>query len=273
MLYWSGMLFPYHKLMGHSRLSTIASGSPLLIWWRDTLQMIVDEAYFEKTAFSAGLSGLYEFYLYAIWIVQLWVHFLLTHGDVSTWSAIYDTSVIPRWHLCMCCQYQWDAGLYWTVDQMAGKFNLKLEPKEFQFFQHSVVFLGMYYIQMVSLQTPRNIHKVKNWLLSTNPKELQSFLGLVSYYHQFMPKFTAIAKYLYQFLGPTSNQGSSKSKKGEPLVNQFKETLNWTGKHQEAFDLLKSCLTSTLVLGYPDFNWPFELETDTSLQWLGVVLS
>ena len=39
------------------------------------------------------------------------------------------------------------------------------------------------------------------------------------------------------------------------------------------FDLLKTCLTSAPVLGYPDFSNPFELEMDASLQGLGTVLS
>ena len=56
--------------------------------------------------------------------------------------------------------------------------------------------------------------------------------------------------------------------------SQFnRQTFLWTGKHQEAFDLLKACLTSAPVLGYPDFNRPFELEMDASLQGLGAVLS
>ena len=57
-------------------------------------------------------------------------------------------------------------------------------------------------------------------------------------------------------------------------VSQFnRQTFLWTGKHQEVFDLLKACLTSAPVLGYPDFNCPFELEIDASLQGLGAVLS
>ena len=49
--------------------------------------------------------------------------------------------------------------------------------------------------------------------------------------------------------------------------------FQWTGEHQEAFDLLKACLTSAPVLGYPDFSHQFELETDESLQGLGTILS
>ena len=48
---------------------------------------------------------------------------------------------------------------------------------------------------------PEKVEKVKNWPVPTNPKELQSFSGLASYYHHFIPKFTAIAKCLHQLVG------------------------------------------------------------------------
>ena len=123
---------------------------------------------------------------------------------------------------------------------------------------------------------PEKVEKVKNWPVPTNPKELQSFLGLASYYSCFIPKFTAIAKCLHQLVGPANHQKSKKNKTNiEPVADSQlnRQTFQWTGKHQEAFDLLKACLTSVPVLGYPDFNHPFELEMDASLQGLGAVLS
>ena len=46
----------------------------------------------------------------------------------------------------------------------------------------------------------------------------------------------------------------------------------WTPKGIPG-NLLKECLTSTPVLGYPDFSHPFDLKTDAKLQGLGAVLS
>lgn len=62
----------------------------------------------------------------------------------------------------------------------------------------------------------------------------------------------------------------SSTKKGKKLrnVKQWK----WGNIEQDTFQLLKNCLTSPAVLGYPCFDKPFELHTDASGKGLGAVL-
>ena len=86
----------------------------------------------------------------------------------------------------------------------------------------------------------------------------------------------AITKCLHLLVGPANDQMSKKNKiNSKPVADSHsnRQAFQWTGKHQEAFNLLKACLTSAPVLGYPDFSHPFKLETDAPLQGLDTVLS
>ena len=87
------------------------------------------------------------------------------------------------------------------------------------FFQCSIVFLGhVLSAEGISANT-RKEEKVKNWLVPTNPSELQSFLGLASYYCHFIPNFAAIAKCLCQLVGAVNRQKTKMNKKiNEPKV-------------------------------------------------------
>ena len=76
-------------------------------------------------------------------------------------------------------------------------------------------------------------------------------------------------KCLHELVGSTNIKKDRKANADTSKDSNFQ----WTDKHQKVFNLLKACLTSVPVLGYPDFNHPFNPETDSSLQGLGAVLS
>ena len=240
------------------------------------LQMPVEEADIPKTAFRAGSSGLHEFTCMPFGLSnsgssfchlmemclgdQQFVTLLLYLDNICIFAASKDETLD---HIEL-------------VFKQLEEFNLKIKPKKCHFFQQSIIFLGHVLSAGGISANPEKVEKVKNWPVPTKPKELQSFLGLASYYCHFIPKFAAIAKCLHQLLGPANHQKSKKNKANiEPVADSQlnRQTFLWTGEHQEAFDLLKACLTSAPVLGYPDFNHPFELEMDASLQGLGAVLS
>ena len=80
------------------------------------------------------------------------------------------------------------------------------------FFQGSMFFLGHILSANGISANPVKVDKVRDWPVPKNPKELHSFLGLASYYCQFLPNFAHMAKCLHQLLG-TMNVKKSKSKK------------------------------------------------------------
>ena len=127
---------------------------------------------------------------------------------------------------------------------------------------------------------PEKVDKVRDWPVPKNAKELHSFLGFVSYHHWFIPNFAHMVKCLHQLIGPTNiKRGKSKKEKVKKEVTTLeklestKPAFVWMSEHQVALDALKIALTMAQVLGYPDFNREFILETDASLKGLGAALS
>ena len=82
---------------------------------------------------------------------------------------------------------------------------------------------------------------------------MRSFLGLCGYYRRYIENFEKI-ECLHQL-----------TEKGRKLL--------WTEDCQEAFEALKGKLTKAPILAHPDLSRPFILDTDTSNNAIGAVLS
>ena len=103
---------------------------------------------------------------------------------------------------------------------------------------------------------PQKVSAVCDWMVPTDPASLQSFLGLASYYHRYIPCFADIPAPLYHL-----------TTKGV--------TFEWSPPCQSAFDNLKDALIQAPILKYPDFTSlakPFHLYTDASATGIGAVL-
>ena len=100
-------------------------------------------------------------------------------------------------------------------------FYLKINPKML-FFQASIIFLGHILPANGISANPEKVDKVRDWLVPKNAKELHSFLGLASYYCQFIPNFAHMAKCLHQLVGPT-NIKKTKGKKVKKEVTTLED--------------------------------------------------
>jgi len=132
--------------------------------------------------------------------------------------------------------------------------HLKLHPKKCQFFKQSVCFL-CHIISNNGVGTdPAKISIVANWPTPANISELRSFLGLASYYRQFVHHFAEIAAPLHRL----QEKGSA---------------FQWTESCNVAFETLKRKLISTPILAFPRPSDPFVIDTDASECGIGAILS
>ena len=109
--------------------------------------------------------------------------------------------------------------------------------------------------------------------------EVRQLIGLLSYYCQFIPKFSVIASLLCELLQTSWNamhfsvtnvrKKSSKKSNGQ-LASSTK--ISFEDKHQEALKELISCLVNNPLMAYPDPSTPYILPMDASQLGLGAVL-
>ena len=132
--------------------------------------------------------------------------------------------------------------------------GLKLQPAKCTLCGESVSFLGHIVSSSGIAADPSKTSKVSTWPVPTCRREVQQFLGLANYYRRFIKDFASIAKPLHH-------------------LTEKNVKFEWTPSCQEAFELLKSKLTSPPVLAHPDFQLPFILDTDASATGIGAVLS
>ena len=90
--------------------------------------------------------------------------------------------------------------------------------------------------------------------------EIHAFLGLVGHYWQFIKGFAQIAQPLNEHLA-----GEGASRKSE-WVSLLEDALG-------AFQALKQACMSAPILAFANYTKEFLLETDTSREGLGAVLS
>ncbi|KAK6177726.1 hypothetical protein SNE40_015771 [Patella caerulea] len=134
--------------------------------------------------------------------------------------------------------------------------NLTARPSKCSIGFSKLNYLGHFVGQRVIRPMENKIESIKQAEPPKTKKQLQSFLGLVGYYRQFVPNFSAVAVPLTDL-----------TRKGQP------NKLEWGNAQNAAFISLKQVLSNSPVLRLPDFTKTFILRTDASgTGLLGILL-
>ena len=112
------------------------------------------------------------------------------------------------------------------VFQRFHNANLKINPAKCSSFQTKVQFLG-HIVSKDGLQNDSEKDDVvKKFPIPKNQTKVKSFLGLASFYRRYVSNFAAIARPLHK-------------------ASETSSVLSWTEEAQDAFETLKTRLTST----------------------------
>ncbi|GBG83333.1 hypothetical protein CBR_g37046 [Chara braunii] len=120
-----------------------------------------------------------------------------------------------------------------------------------RFALHKVDFLGHYVSDKGHHMDDAKITAIAEWPVPTSAKQLRSFLGLTSYYSNFIQ---GCARYSYVLI-------STLLRKNPPWA--------WTPLHEDAFRALKKAVTCAPILQLTDFDRPLSvcLKSDSTGVW------
>lgn len=118
--------------------------------------------------------------------------------------------------------------------------GLTLSLKKCNLIRKSLSFIGHVISEGGVKTEPSKVEAVHNFPTPKNVKEVQRFLGLVGWYHRFIPNFSERAAPLHAL------------KKKDVL-------WVWTQECQQSFEWLKEALQKAPILRPPDFSRPFRV--------------
>ena len=132
--------------------------------------------------------------------------------------------------------------------------KLKINPKKSEFFLREIHYLGHIVSHNRVRMDPAKIKAIVEWPPLSTVHQVRSFLGLCSYYRQFVRHFAHIASPLHD-------------------LTKKKIAFRWDAKEQSAFKALKDRISKEPVLIIPDLNKTFEVYCDASRDCVGAILN
>jgi transposase InsO family protein len=197
---------------------------------------------FEWTRLPFGLTSspsIYQRVMDAIFRDLIWKELVVYVDDICSFAETFPEAI---------------ARLARVLTRLRAA-NMRVKAQKCKLFRTSVKFLGFLIKQMGVTVDPQKMEPIIKLKVPTNVDELRTFLGLLVYYSQHIPDFARKTESLWSTV---------KGKYQFPLVGERLEVLNW----------LKQNLVSPKILGFPNWEWPFEVHTDASRKpgALGAVL-
>ena len=214
----------------------------------------------QYTAFTVGSMGIYEFLRmpYSLCNTPATFQRLMQNclGELNlTYTLIYldDMIVYSKTEAEHLVRLR-------SVLERFMEHGLKLKPSKCNFFQTEISYLG-HKVSVAGMELgTEDLKGIAEIVPPATYTQVHKFLGTMGYFHHFIKGYAKIAKPLNDLL-----QGENSKLKSQPV--------GLPPNALAAFQEIKmKCLTAP-VLTFVDFQKPFLLETDASIEGLGAMLS
>ncbi|KAI0529011.1 hypothetical protein KFK09_001556 [Dendrobium nobile] len=135
------------------------------------------------------------------------------------------------------------------VLQALREHHLYLNSSKCEFATAQVYFLGFIVSADGVATDPHKISAIRDWPIPRTMFDVRSFHGLANFYRRFIRGFSIIMA---------------------PITNCLKaKQLLWNESCQRSWDTIKEALSSAPVLALPNFDLPFQVDTDASTVGVG----
>ena len=144
-----------------------------------------------------------------------------------------------------------------TVLARLSNHGIVINPNKCLFGVPELDFLGHHITCYGISPLPEKVQAIRDFPKPQTQRQLRRFIGLVNFYHRFLPHCADLMHPLHSLISP----GKVKS-----------QDLTWTDTTVAAFSATKEALAKASLLAYPSFNAPTCLMTDASDTAVGAVL-
>ncbi|CAB4019266.1 Hypothetical predicted protein, partial [Paramuricea clavata] len=126
-----------------------------------------------------------------------------------------------------------------------SKHGLRANSSKCEFFKERIEFCGHEISKLGLHKSQQKVHAVINAPRPENVSQVRSFVGLINYYHNFLPNLSTLLQPLNQLL-------------------EKERRWKWTSECEQAFLKAKELISSEEVLAHYDPQRPIKLECDAS---------
>ena len=144
-----------------------------------------------------------------------------------------------------------------TVFERLAAHGIVINPNKCLFGVTELDFLGHHIDQHGITPLPAKVQAVRDFPQPQSQRQLRQFIGLVNFYHRFLPHGAGLMQPLHALL--TASKPKS-------------QALTWTEDALAAFNAAKEALANASLLSYPQTDVPTCLMTDASDMAVGAVL-